>query len=159
MPARGRPRRYSDRMATHPDAIPATPYAGSTALLPGYQFADAFRVPAPQGVDAIEAMRLAFAHRPLWIRTLMGLRNRLGKLVGLKPAPSRGFPVVRQSADEVVMGFDDRHLDFRVVMAVAGGWATITTVVRWHNAWGRAYLALILPFHRVIAARMLEGVA
>jgi hypothetical protein len=128
-------------------------------LLPGYQFADAFQVPAPAGVDAIEAARLAFAHRPLWIRSLMDLRNRLGRVVGLKPAPAGGFPVLRQSADEVVMGFDDRHLDFRVVVAVAGGTATLTTVVRWHNAWGRAYLRLIMPFHRTIAARMLEGVA
>jgi hypothetical protein len=146
-------------MAPHTTAIAATPYADSATLLPGYQFADAFQVPAPAGVDAIAATRLAFAHGPLWIRSLMGLRNRLGRLVGLKAAPPGGFPVVRQSADEVVLGFDDWHLDFRVVMVVADGTATITTVVRWHNGWGRAYLALILPFHRAIAARMLEGVA
>jgi len=96
---------------------------------------------------------------PAWIRALMGLRNRLGRVVGLKPGPPGGFPVIRQSADEVLMGFNDKHLDFRVVVAIAGGRATLTTVVRWHNAWGRAYLATILPFHRVIAARMLEGVA
>jgi hypothetical protein len=69
------------------------------------------------------------------------------------------FPVVGQSPDRVVLGFDDRHLDFRIVVALAGGWATLTTAVRWHNAFGRAYLAAVMPFHRVIAARMLEGVA
>ena len=67
--------------------------------------------------------------------------------------------MVRQSADEVVLGFDDKHLDFRIVVAVAGGFATVTTIVRCHNAWGRAYLTAIMPFHRVIAARMIEGVA
>ena len=146
-------------MTRRPVAIPAAPCIDSERILPGYQFADAYKVPAPHRMDAIEATRLAFSHGPTWILTLMGLRNRLGRLVGLRPAPARGFPVIRQSADEVVMGFDDKHLDFRIVVSVAGGFATVTTIVRWHNAWGRAYLAAIMPFHRAIAARMIEGVA
>jgi hypothetical protein len=140
-------------------AIPTTPCVDSERILPGHQFADAYKVPAPHGLDAIEATRLAFAHEPLWVRTLMGLRNLLGRVVGLKSAPAGGFPVIRQSANEVLLGFNDKHLDFRIVVAVAGGFATITTIVRWHNGWGRAYLTAIMPFHRVIAARMLEGVA
>jgi len=146
-------------MTHRQNAIAAAPYAGAERILPGYQFADAYKVEAPRGLDAIEATRLAFAHGPLWIRGLMGLRNRLGRLVRLKPAPASGFPVVRQAPDEVVLGFDDRHLDFRIVVAVGGGFATVTTIVRCHNAWGRAYLAAIMPFHRAIAARMIEGVA
>ena len=144
---------------TRPSAISTTPCADADRILPGHQFADAYKVPAPHRMNAIEATRLAFAHGSLWIRALTGLRNRLGRLVGLKPAPKGGFPVIRESADEVVLGFDDKHLDFRVVVAVAGGFATVTTIVRWHNAWGRAYLAAIMPFHRAIAARMIEGVA
>ena len=146
-------------MTPRPTAIATSPDAGAERILPGYQFADAYKVEAPRGLDAIEATRLAFAHGPLWIRALLGLRNRLGRVVGLKPAPPGGFPVLRQAADQVVLGFDDRHLDFRVVVAVAGGFATVTTLVRWHNAWGRAYLLAIMPFHRVIVARMVEAVA
>jgi len=146
-------------MTRRPTAIPAAPCTGSERILPGHQFADAYKVPAPHGIDAIGAMRRAFAHGPLWIRTLMGLRNRLGRVVGLKPAPAGGFPVIRQSPGEVLMGFDDKHLDFRIVATVAGGFATLTTLVRWHNAWGRAYLVAIMPFHRAIAARLIEGVA
>ena len=146
-------------MTSHPSAIPAAPCADGERILPGHQFADAYKVPVPHRVDAIEATRLAFAHHPPWVRTLMQLRNRLGRLVGLKPAPAGGFPVIRQSADEVVLGFDDKHLDFRVVVAIAGGFATLTTLVRWHNAWGRVYLMAIMPFHRLIAARIIEGVA
>ncbi len=144
---------------TRPTAIPVAPSVDGERLLPGHQFVDAYRVPAPPGIDAVEATRRAFARGPAWVRALIALRNRLGRVVGLKPAPPGGFPVVRQSADEVVLGFDDRHLDFRVVVAIAGGFATVTTIVRWHNAWGRAYLATIMPFHRAIAARMIEGVA
>ena len=144
---------------TRPTAIPAVPCADAERILPGHQFADAYKVPAPHGVDAIAATRMAFAHGSWWIRTLMGLRNRLGRAVGLKPAPASGFPVISQSVDEVLMGFDDKHLDFRVVVTVAGGFATVTTIVRWHNAWGRVYLAAIMPFHRAIAARIIESVA
>ena len=140
-------------------AIPAAPCADAERILPGYQFADAYKVQAIHGVNAIESTRMAFAHMPLWMRSLMGMRNRLGRLVGLKPAPKGGFPVVRESSDQVILGFDDKHLDFRVVVGVGGGFATVTTIVRWHNGWGRAYLAAIMPFHRAIAARVIEGVA
>ncbi len=140
-------------------AIAAAPSVDAERLLPGYQFADAYKVPAIHRVDAIEATRMAFAQGPRWVRGLMGMRNRLGLLVGLKPAPASGFPVVSQAPDQVVLGFDDWHLDFRIVVEVAGGFAIVTTVVRWHNAWGRAYLAAIMPFHRAIAARMIEGVS
>ena len=146
-------------MTTRTLAIPASPCPDAERVLPGFQFADAYKVTAPRGMDAIEATRLAFSREPGWIRGLLRLRNRLGLLVGLKPALSGGFPVIRQSPSEVLMGFDDRHLDFRIVVAVAGGFATVTTLVRWHNAWGRAYLTAIMPFHRAIAARMIEGVA
>jgi len=146
-------------MSSRPIAIPATPCADGERLLPGHQFADAYKVRAPRGVDAVEATRLAFARGPSWIRALLGLRNGLGRLVGLKPARSGGFPVIRETPDEVVLGFDDRHLDFRIVVTVADGFATVSTLVRWHNAWGRMYLAAILPFHRAIAARMIESVA
>ena len=145
---------------TRPTAIPAVACADAERILPGHQFADAYKVPAPRGVDAIAATHMAFARGgPWWIRALTGLRNRLGRIVGLKPAPASGFPVIRQAPDEVVLGLDDKHLDFRIVVTVAAGFATVTTLVRWHNAWGRAYLAAIMPFHRVIAARMIEGVA
>ena len=149
---------YSRGMSRH-IAIPAAPCADAERILPGYQFADAYKVQAIHGVNAIESTRMAFAHMPLWMRVLIGMRNRLGRIVGLKPAPRGGFPVVRESPDQVILGFDDKHLDFRVVVGVGGGFATVTTIVRWHNAWGRAYLAAIMPFHRAIAARVIEGVA
>ncbi len=121
------------------------------AFLPGYDFADAYAAPAPAGVDAIEAARRAFAQAPRWAAALMNLRDRLVAPFGLKPAPSTGFPIISQSPEQVVMGFDDRHLDFRIVVTVAGGMATVTTIVRRHNFLGRLYLAAVLPFHRMIA--------
>ncbi|WDD91942.1 DUF2867 domain-containing protein [Burkholderia sp. FERM BP-3421] len=123
-------------------------------ILPGFDFADAYQVAAPAGIDAIAAADRMFADSPLWLRVLLVLRNRLGMLVALKPAHGARFPVLQQSPREVLMGFDDYHLDFRVAVVVADGRATITTIVRTHNLLGRGYLAAIMPFHRLIAAHV-----
>ncbi len=66
------------------------------------------------------------------------------------------FPVLSETPDRLVAGFNDSHLDFRVVVDVAtcraaGQHVTVTTLVRTHNWLGRTYLAIILPFHRLIA--------
>jgi len=140
-------------------ATPIVPSLDCARILPGYDFADAYAIPAPVGIDAMSATQLAFSRGPRWIKALMATRNRLGAVAGLKPAPASGFPVIRQSPDEVLLGFDDRHLDFRVAVTVSQGQAMVTTVVRCHNLWGRAYLRAVMPFHRMIAPRMLAGIA
>jgi hypothetical protein len=134
------------------------PPVDCAAFLPGFDFADAYEIAAPEGVDAIEAARRAFEHPPRWATVLLDLRDRIVGLFGLKPAPKTGFPVISETEERVVMGFDDRHLDFRIVVTVNSGAATLTTIVRRHNALGRVYLALIMPFHRVIAAAFAERI-
>jgi hypothetical protein len=128
-------------------------------ILPGFDFADAYQVASPVGIDAIVAADRMFAHSPGWVHALLALRNRLGALAALKPARAGRFPVLTQSPREVLMGFDDHHLDFRIAVVVDGGRATITTIVRTHNLLGRAYLAAIMPFHRMIAARAARSIA
>jgi hypothetical protein len=59
-------------------------------------------------------------------------------------------------------GFNDHHLDFRVVVDVVpvgeAREVTATTLVRTHNRLGRVYLTSILPFHRLITKSMLGQV-
>jgi hypothetical protein len=109
------------------------------------------------------------ARGPRWVDALMRLRNLLVAPFGLK-RPDRGaapsidsigmFPVLSETPDRIVAGFDDRHLDFRVVVDVeAGRSVTATTIVLTHNLLGRVYLATILPFHRLIVRSMLRQVA
>src|SRR5262245_27177295 len=74
------------------------------------------------------------------------------------------FPVLSKSAGEMVMGGDDRHLDFRVAVllrADAQGRREldVATVVHCHNRLGRTYLAAIAPFHRTILRENLERTA
>ncbi|WP_213775723.1 DUF2867 domain-containing protein [Bradyrhizobium sp. dw_78] len=143
------------------------------ALLSGAQFADAFRIETQREIrDARQAAERMTERSPRWIEVLMSLRNLLVAPFGLKTSgegewPSREmigiFPVLRETPDRLVAGFNDKHLDFRLVVDVAssgsGQHVTATTLVRTHNRLGRVYLAIILPFHRLIVAAMLQKAA
>ena len=141
--------------------------AATQALLPGCTFADRYALAIPGApVDAREAAERAFSRSPRWVEALGALRNLLVAPLGLKPGVAGAnkvgiFPVVSQSPDRLVLGLDDRHLDFRLVVdAVGHGGGTLvsaTTLVRPHNALGRFYLGLIMPFHRLIAPAQLAG--
>ena len=73
------------------------------------------------------------------------------------------FPIVSEQPDRLVAGFNDRHLDFRLVVDIATSGATqnvtATTLVLTHNWLGRTYLATIMPFHRLIVRTLLRQVA
>ena len=102
----------------------------------------------------------------------LALRNFLVAPFGLKTsAPNETgasdiigiFPIVSQTPDRLVAGFNDKHLDFRVVVDIAaserGQRVTATTLVLTHNLLGRTYLAIILPFHRLVVRALLRQVA
>ncbi len=150
--------------------VARSPDASTAPLLVGATFADAFSIDirAPS-VDASTAAERAFATSPPWIEKLLAVRNAVVRPFGLKGTNearkiSRDhvgyFPCISRSADRVVMGFDDSHLDFRVavdVTTITGGLqrVTATTLVRPHNLFGRTYLATIIPFHKLIVRTML----
>jgi Protein of unknown function (DUF2867) len=150
-----------------------TPAVDTDALLAGAQFADAFRVEvADPALDARHAAERMMTRQPRWAEALLSLRNFVVSPLGLKtsgegaPAP-RGmigiFPVLSETPDRLIAGFNDSHLDFRVVIDVAAldgiRQVTLTTLVRTHNWFGRSYLAIITPFHRLIAPALLRQVA
>jgi len=149
----------------------AKPAADTGMLLAGAQFSDAFSIVTEGGaLDARQAAEKMLRRGPRWIDMLLALRNLMVAPFGLKTSAPSGasdligiFPVVSQTPDRLVAGFDDRHLDFRVVVDVAGSGrgqrVTATTLVKTHNLLGRAYLAIILPFHRLIVRRKLRQVA
>ena len=150
-----------------------TPSVDTDALLAGAQFADAFRVEvADPSLDARHAAERMIGRQPRWAEALVKLRNMLVAPFGLKTSGASAtapremigiFPVLSQTPDRLIAGFNDSHLDFRVVVDVAtSGTArsvTLTTVVLTHNWFGRTYLAIIMPFHRLIAPALLRQVA
>jgi len=150
-----------------------TPAIDVGALLPGAQFADAYRIEVDDlTLNARQAAERMMARQPRWAEALTWLRNVLVTPFGLKtsgesqtaPREMIGiFPIVSQTPDRLVAGFNDKHLDFRVVVDVANSGTlrnvTLTTLVLTHNRLGRTYLAIILPFHRLIAPSLLRQVA
>jgi len=150
-----------------------TPAVEANALLTGAQFADAFCIEVwDRELDARQAAERMMARQPRWAEALVSLRNFLVAPLGLRtsgaglvpPKDMIGiFPVVSQTPDRLIAGFNDHHLDFRVVIDVTGPGdlrqVTATTLVKTHNWLGRIYLAIILPFHRLIVPALLRQVA
>lgn len=148
-----------------PLVTPALPDPAFLASLPGCDFADAFSVVvARHDLDARELSAAFFSTPPAWIATLLATRNAIMRRLGYKaPKIHRGFPVLRESETEVVSGLDDGHLDFRALMRIdaeaGGSRITLTTAVATHNWIGRAYLTLIMPFHKLIVRNMVRRMA
>jgi hypothetical protein len=148
------------------------PDVDAGALLAGAQFIDAFSiVVSDTALDARRAAERMVARGPRWIEALLELRNHLVAPLGLKTPVRTGigatdsigiFPVISETPGRLVAGLDDKHLDFRLVVDVAaeagGCRVTATTLVLTHNLLGRAYLAIILPFHRLIVPSMLRKI-
>lgn len=149
-----------------------TPNVDAGTVLSGAQFIDAFRaeVGATQ-LSAREACTRMVLHGPRWIDALTRLRNILVTPFGLKKSGEGAyapggliglFPVVSETPERLVAGFDDYHLNFRIVVDVAGEatlrHVTVTTLVKTNNVLGRTYLALITPFHKLVARSMMGSI-
>ena len=164
----------------------AVPVPSDSVLAPlyvGADLVDAFAIRLPAGAsDDLEVLaRALFERQAWWIRALTWVRDAVMATVGVKSsraigaaAATRGsvigyFPLLSKSAGELVVGEDDRHLDFQVANLLRTGAAggrelVVVTVVHCHNRLGRTYLAVIAPFHRTIlranlerAVRVMEG--
>ncbi|WP_336508911.1 DUF2867 domain-containing protein [Ruegeria lacuscaerulensis] len=102
---------------------------------------------------------------PAWAMVLVRLRGFLVAPFGLsKTGPDADdmvgiFPVEHDDEIELIAGFNDRHLDFRVSVLSEGGRVSLATWVHRHNLGGRLYLAAILPFHILIARNALARVS
>ncbi|MBZ9892331.1 DUF2867 domain-containing protein [Mesorhizobium sp. BR1-1-3] len=137
------------------------------------QFADRY-VLVTEGLSltAFGAAERALGRTPPWVGRLMALRNlavrpfrlKTGLETAVLPSGRIGiFALISQFPGKVVLGLDDRHLDFRVLVEVrdlGSGRQEVaaTTIVKTHNWLGRAYLAIIMPFHRMVVPAMLAQI-
>jgi Protein of unknown function (DUF2867) len=144
------------------------------SVLAGAQFADAYRVTVTDAkLDARSAAERIFSRTPGWVKTLLDLRNAIVAPLGLKTSAENEakaggmigmFPVLSETPGQLIAGFDDNHLDFRIVVNVVpvdgsrDQEVTATTLVLTHNLLGWVYLTAIMPFHRVITKSMLGQV-
>ncbi len=144
--------------------------------------ADAYEIRLPPGTstDPEALARFVLSQQAPWMAGLMRVRDALVAGFGLKtsrmltdPPDARAtrrigiFRIFETHANEIVLGEDDKHLDFRLSLmrqtqgSASGDEATLTlsTTVHCHNALGRGYILLIAPFHRHIVQSMLHRAA
>lgn len=136
----------------------------------GADLVDSYAVTLPQAApeDVTTLARALFNRPPLWLRGLLRLRDQIVGPLGVKTttaireAGARDghdrigfFPVLGRSENEIVLGENDRHLDFRVSVLLqrderGARRLVATTAVRCHNLLGRTYLWVIKPFHVLV---------
>ena len=143
--------------------------------------ADAFAIqlPSDASLDPDLLARFIFSVQPSWIGALTNLRDAIVAGFGLKTAkhlatlstdPTANrisiFRVFGATKTEVVLGENDRHLDFRVSVLCTpssplntSNQLTLSTVVHCHNRLGRVYLSVIAPFHRQVVKASLRSAA
>ncbi|CAN7314419.1 DUF2867 domain-containing protein [Pararhizobium sp. LjRoot238] len=137
--------------------------------LPLADWADCYELRVQgRALTARSAAERTLGDFPAWVRALMWLRNAAVRPFGLKgsgPPNTREmigiFPILSRSDEQMVLGFDDAHLDFRIVVDVhpareTGQTVSVTTLVRRKILLGKLYLAVITPFHRLIVRTMLD---
>jgi hypothetical protein len=165
-----------------PNAVALPPASRVAGFYARTDLADAFAIQLPPGAstDPETLARFIFAQQPHWVGRLMALRDLLVAGFGLKTAtqlqdPARAghhprigiFRIYETRPHEIVLGEDDKHLDFRLsvlhetVVAADGGaqQVVLSTVVQCHNRLGRFYILLIAPFHRAIVQAVLRRAA
>ena len=143
----------------------------SKNLLDKIDFSDTFST--SNHSNTIEKVaKLIFDTSPKWVSNLFRLRNWIVKFFGLKTtAPAdyhtkfevggyvKFFKIYYIADNEVIMGADDKHLNFRVLICNTNSERhniKVTTLVKFNNSFGKFYMTLVKPFHRLVVMKMVS---
>lgn len=145
-------------------------------------YSDAFEADLiDASLSPAEIATRSFISTPGWVDGLVTLRDRIGRLFGLKEVGRLGlagsgprssepavgdafsiFRVVFVDSTELVLGIDDTHLDVRIsyLKRVTDARASyvVSSWVKTHNMLGRIYMLLVAPVHRLLVGLMMRGV-
>ncbi|MES2104920.1 MAG: DUF2867 domain-containing protein [Pseudomonadota bacterium] len=170
----------NDRHSVELIALPAESQISD--IYPSMDLADAYAIRLPENAitDPELLARFVLSHQAPWVAGLMRLRDMLVAGFGIKTsgqlqnlANSDGdkrihiFKIYQTGANEIVLGEDDKHLDFRLSLlrqirlepAGSSPYLVLSTVVHCHNLLGRTYIFLIAPFHRLVVQSSLRRAA
>ncbi|MDR3047467.1 MAG: DUF2867 domain-containing protein [Bacteroidales bacterium] len=119
--------------------------------------------------DSLQKIAADIFALPKWVYGLLHLRDLIVKPLGLKTGKTIEkendkitedyfFPVIELLDNEVVMGDNDFHLNFRVSVLIdrSENLIFVTTVVHYNNFWGRLYFFPVRPFHGIIVKACVE---
>ncbi|GGB40121.1 hypothetical protein GCM10011505_22040 [Tistrella bauzanensis] len=161
-----------------PSAVPRPHASRLRPLFAGADLADSYAIALPGGLggDPEAIARALFSHQAAWVAWLLRLRDLLVSPFGLKTAPMLATPdgpddrrigifkIYEIHADEILMGEDDRHLDFRLSVRITDAqpgaqMVTLTALVHCHNLLGRSDITIIAPLHRAVVRSSLARAA
>ncbi len=155
------------------------------ALNKEYDYIDSFQGVCDDFGSSITSSDIGkafFTSGPEWVGKLFALRNKIVSIFGLKtsgnindrkkqlenfkcePREQLGlFKVFAKTENEVILGEDDKHLNFRISLfkeqcTDKKKMITISTTVEFHNWFGRLYFLPVRPFHKLIVPTMLKGI-
>jgi hypothetical protein len=140
-------------------AAPNTPLVAGA--LPRVDWTDAHAVAVLPGtpLDPQTWADAVFRDPPRWVLAALGLRELFVGLVGIDRAGRGAFDTLARTDDEVLLGTDSNHLDFRASVRREPDRVVLTTVVQLHNRRGRAYFALVRAVHPIVVRAMLNRAA
>jgi hypothetical protein len=133
-------------------------------------------------IDISEIGKAFFTSGPKWGKKMFAFRNKAMGVFGLKTGSENErqqteknfecevgervglFKVFGKTSNEIILGEDDKHLDFRVSLLIdhnkresSQNSLTISTTVKFHNWWGVLYFLPVRPFHKLIVPAMLKN--
>lgn len=152
-----------------------------------YDYVDSFQGTLLDGENkfkSIDICKAFFSSAPKWVDQLFTLRNKIASMFGLKTSGKGGdrkqqldnfkcepgerlglFKVFSRTENEVILGEDDKHLNFRISLFLNTSLTdqskkdlTISTVLEFNNWFGRLYFLPVRPFHKFIVPTMLKGI-
>jgi hypothetical protein len=173
---------HMDLMTTHFTTLPAESRLHS--YMQAGDFIDCVETnPIDPKVSLSELTRRLMASQPRWMPAALLLRDALVAPFGIKTGSSLmendagtadtaadlsegdyvAFLQVREiHSNEIILGENDRHLNFRVTLfkpTPTSDRVFMATWVHRNNLLGRIYLAAIMPFHKAVVYQMAKGLA
>lgn len=150
-----------------------------------YDYADSFRASftgKQNELNIAKVGRTFFLSAPVWVRSLFIFRNKIAALAKLKIPKTEGnsrkkierfqgkkgeriglFRVFDNADNEIILGEDDKHLNFRVSLYLERSKKditetnlTISTIVLFNNWAGAFYFFIVGPFHRCVVRTILK---
>ncbi|MGN7757188.1 DUF2867 domain-containing protein [Chryseobacterium sp. 22532] len=148
-----------------------------------FDYADSFKgeLNTKRNISTNEIGRAFFTSTPQWGKNMFAFRNSIVKMFGLKTGTDKSkslspddfklevgdqigiFKIFDKTDHEIIIGENDKHLDFRVSIlydnvqhSTENSVLTISTTVKYHNRMGMLYFIPVRPFHQLIVPVMLK---
>lgn len=151
-------------------------YAEADLVCPRMEtdFYDARSIDLPTQMTALDAWNLAMREPLPGLKLAFRIRDAVSALFGVKPisgfsgrkapVPEVGdrldfFLVERIEPEILTLSSRDRHLDVLTCITTRNQRLTITSSVKTHNLFGKAYMLPVGPAHKLIVAVMLRRMA